>query len=365
MNRRKQLCSPLYGGFGWRARRICVTVVATVTMVAAGLIEAAPASADTVSSSSPPGLLNLSALQLPATASATGNNCSSTCYDVYYPNGVYSATSAQIASLEDLENQAITNTITDHSLSPADSNEVLSWGRSDADVELWALLVQAIGAVKAGTASTDQTNAVAWLQAVVVREGVLAAQDAGLEYTKWAGLGTAAYEQLLTTDPSESALENFLGGVPQAFDFNDTEGYCVYQSPSPYQSDYTANVQTPMKDNTAPQQCFSASTDTVITNPPTVPGEDQFTKWGEADADNNLFDNSSYAGASQSIAIGASLAAVAIGGSVATGVGVSFGLAGRPGRATCESGRAGCPPLRGQSLCPDHPARREPPRTDG
>ena len=326
------LRSAVFRGWPRRSRRLFATLAAIITVMGAGLSEATPATADTssgpfnVSASGPPGLLNLSALELPAVAFPVG--CGAACQAVYYPAGVYSATSAQIASLEDLENQAITNTITDHSLSPTDSNEVLSWGRSDADVELWALLVQAIGAVKAGTASTDQTNAVAWLQAVVVREGVLAAQDAGLEYTKWAGLGIAAYEQLLTTDPSESALENFLGGVPQAFDFNDTEGYCVYQSPSPYQSDYTANVQTPMKDNTAPQQCFSASTDTVITNPPTVPGEDQFTKWGEADADNNLFDNSSYAGASQSIAIGASLAAVAIGGSVATGVGVSFGLAG-------------------------------------
>ena len=331
MNRRRQLSSPVYLGFSRRIRCICVTVVATVTMVAAALIEAAPASADTVSSSSPPGLLNLSALQLPATASATGNNCSSTCFDVYYPNGVYSATPDQVTSLEDLENEAVSDTIADHALNLGDATEVLSWGRADADAELWALLVQAIEAVKANTATTDQKNAADWLTNVVVREGVLAADDAGLEYTQWAGLGTAAFNQLIDSAPSLSALENFLGGVVQPYtdggsasdpSLSTDGGYCVYQSPSPYQGDYVANIYNV---NTVPQTCFTPCTNPLGCNI-TTPTSDQFIKWGEADADNTLFDNSSYAGAAQNIAIGASLAAVGTVGSVAAGLGTTFSL---------------------------------------
>ncbi len=135
------LRSVVFGGLPRRSWRLFATLAAIITVLGAGLSEATPATADTtsgpfdVSASGPPGLLNLSALELPAVAFPVG--CGSACQAVYYPAGVYSATSAQIASLEDLENQAITNTITDHSLSPTDSNEVLSWGRSDADVELW------------------------------------------------------------------------------------------------------------------------------------------------------------------------------------------------------------------------------------
>ena len=275
--------------------------------------------------------MNLSALQLPATASATGTNCSSTCYDVYYPNGVYSATPGQVSSLEDLENQAVSDTIADHSLNLGDANEVLSWGRADADAELWALLVKAIEAVKAGTATTDQKNAVDWLTNVVVREGVLAADDAGQEYTQWAGLGAAAYKQLIASAPSLSALENFLGGVVQPYTdggsasdpgLSTDGGYCVYQSPSPYQGDYVANIYNV---NTVPQTCFSPCTNPLGCNI-TTPTFDQFTKWGEADADNTLFDNSSYTGAAQNIAIGASLAAVGTVGSVAAGLGTTFSL---------------------------------------
>ena len=99
-------------------------------------------------------------------------------------------------------------------------------------------------------------------------------------------------------------------------------GYCVYQSPSPYESDYVANIYNA---NTVPQTCFTPCTNPLGCNI-TTPTSDQFTKWGEADADNTLFDNSSYVGAARNIAIGASLAAVGTVGSVAAGLGTTFSL---------------------------------------
>ena len=40
----------------------------------------------------------------------------------------------------------------------------------------------------AASQTPDQQNAVAWVQAVEQRQAEVAAQDAGLEYVKWAGL---------------------------------------------------------------------------------------------------------------------------------------------------------------------------------
>ena len=93
--------------------------------------------ADSSSSFPPPDLFNLSALQVPATLPSTGD---------YYAGGIYSATSAQIASLQVLEQEAVTNTISDHALAATDIEAVESWARPDAKAELWALLVQAIQA---------------------------------------------------------------------------------------------------------------------------------------------------------------------------------------------------------------------------
>ena len=82
---------------------------------------------------------------------------------------------------------ATTNTIEDHGLARTDGNAVLTWARPDAEAELFALIVQAID-TPAASQTPDQQNAVAWVQAVEQRQAEVAAQDAGLEYVKWAGL---------------------------------------------------------------------------------------------------------------------------------------------------------------------------------
>ena len=212
--------------------------------------------------------------------------------------------------------------LTQHSLPVSDEDAVLSWARPDADAQLWALLLQALGAVHAGTATTDQTNAADWLTSVYNREAQLSAQDAGLEYTKWAGLGINQYYELLSQHPSNSALANFLGGPVQAYadgasysDYQDAVdgGYCVYQAPSPDQSQYTSSIFASGASATTPQQCYTSCT-SFFGCPPPTPTYTNFTDWGAADANDELFGSAQYSGDIVSIAeagTAASLAAVA------------------------------------------------------
>lgn len=304
--------------------RVPLAVLVTLGVLANGLaLTAGVAAADSGSSYPPPDLFNMSALELPATLPSSGD---------YYAGGVYSATPAQITSLQDLEQQAVANTISDHALAATDTEAVESWARSDADAELWALLVQAIQAVQAGAATTVQQNAVAWLGSVVQRQGVLSAQAAGLEYTKWAGLGIAAYQDLIASKPSESALQSFLSVTPEPYTDGGSDsdpsasadgGYCVYQSPSPYQSDYTANIY----DGGAgtPETCFTPCT-ALFGCPPVTPTYDQFTEWGAADVNEQLFNNAAFATDIDSIAVSGSLDGLATVGSVAAGLGTGFAL---------------------------------------
>ena len=88
----------------------------------------------------------------------------------------YAATSAQVASLHVLEQQAIANTLTDHGLPTSDTQAVETWGRSDALAELWLLVDQAI---KATSPTTDQQNVVAWLTTVMQRRAQAEADNAG------------------------------------------------------------------------------------------------------------------------------------------------------------------------------------------
>jgi hypothetical protein len=112
---------------------------------------------------------------------------------------LYAATPTQVASLQNLQAMAIDNTIANHGLAATDTNAVKSWGRTDAEAELYAVLLQAINAT---SRTTDQQNAVDWLTAVAQREAELAAQDAGLEYVKWAGLDQSTYWSLVNNNRS-------------------------------------------------------------------------------------------------------------------------------------------------------------------
>ncbi len=230
-------------------------------------------------------------------------------------SGLYAATPTQTAGLLNLETDAIENTIEDHGLASTDENAVLSWGRDDVEAELFGLIVQAID-TPATSLDADQQDAVAWVQAVEQREAEAAAQDAALEYVKWAGLDQGTYSSLISLDADQSDLQSFLSGTPEPYNNSELSGYCSYQPPPPDQSEYTA-----------PSSYCSGNggIGTLLGGPPT-PSYDEFTAWGEADADYALQDSIGTVQAGADIAAGLYFAAPFIGGAVG-GASLSSGLA--------------------------------------
>src|SRR6516164_4451301 len=156
------------------------------------------------------------------------------------------------------------------------------------------------------------------------------AQNAGLEYTKWAGLGTTEYQSKLATG-SASELKSFLERTPNAYTGTGSAtnpsgstdgGYCVYSAPAPYQNAYTHNIFG----FDAPQTCFTPCTDLFSGCPPPTPALSDLAEWGVAGYENTLFGTFGSPEAVHSAAVGGALAAVATAGSVASGLGVKFAL---------------------------------------
>jgi len=234
----------------------------------------------------------------------------------------YGATDAQFASLQALQQQAVANTLIDHDLSSSDGLAAQTWGRSDALAELWYLLVEAIAKATctAGQTpgdhcrTTDQQNAVDWFSIVAQRQAVEAAESAGLEYVKWAGLDQTAYFNLLDSGASKDQLTTFLH---QGFDspanfaapvatcppntscrsINGTlysEGYCAYAPPAPFQTEYSDGSN---------QTCFTACT-SIAGCKPFGPSYDQLVKWGAADVNNQLFNMPGFATEVNNVAVG-------------------------------------------------------------
>ena len=256
--------------------------------------------------------------------------------DLLTLSGLYAATSSEADSLQDLETQAVANTIADHGLASTDGDAVLSWGRSDAEAELFALIEQAIS-TPATSRTTDQQNAADWVQGVEQAGTGLASQDAGLEYVKWAGLDQSTYMSDIANNATESDLQSFLSGAPEPYTDGGSAnnpsasvdgGYCVYQSPAPYQSDYTGNVYTSIDKSTAPASCFGSGGGIggLLGGSPAPPTIDQFTKWGEADADASLQSSTQAVQAGAEIAAGLDFGAAFVGAGVSSAT-LSSGLA--------------------------------------
>ncbi len=189
--------------------------------------------------------------------------------------GLYAATPAQTASLRNLEAQAVDDVIALHGLSDGDTIAVRTWGRDEAQARLFLLL---IGAIKASPRSLDQQNAVDWMTAVTHRKAIHAAEMAGYEYVKWAGLNEDSFGTVLSRNPTESTLKAFLDDPPRAYNRADTaaatSGYCKYHSPDPYSTAYTGRTHP---------TCFTPCANPFGCLPPT-PTYDQFVDWGEAAA---------------------------------------------------------------------------------
>lgn len=298
-----------------------VVLAAAVIMTSVSLSTGTVAQA-AAASYPPPNLLNETAL---TTTPQTNDGA-------YYAGGLYSATAPQLAALHVLEAQAVADVVHDHELSSGDGSSVLSWARPDAQADLWGRLLQAVQAVHDGTASDVQRDANAWLAAVQQRQAVLMAQDAGLEYTKWAGLGTDYYRYLLKQNPSVTDLANFLGRTPNPYTNGASAanpqdsidgGYCVYRSPAPLQGDYTANVYNGLGSGAgANETCYHPCTN-LLGCPLPTPSYANLTHWGAADTQNRLFGAFGSASALDGAAVGGALASL---GAVTAGVGTSFSL---------------------------------------
>ena len=228
-------------------------------------------------------------------------------------DGLYLATTAQTTSLQVLEQAAVSATIRDHRLAAGDADAVQSWGRGDAQAELWALIVQAIQ-TPAASRSTDQQNAVAWMTTVFQREGVRSADNAGREYVKWAGLDQTQYQQLLDTNASQGAITAFLANnnLPPS-------GYCDYRSPAPFEKEYTGYQN---------QTCVTPCTN-VAGCIPFPPDYNQFVRWGTALANGTTLNTPAFAQQASSIVQGEVLGGtIAAAGALGAVIGTNAALAG-------------------------------------
>jgi hypothetical protein len=202
--------------------------------------------------------------------------------------GLTRATPEQVKSLRKFGADAVAGVIKLHGLSAGATNAVLTWGRSEAQGQLFTLLLDALD-TDTDDRSDDQQNAVDWMTTMMQRKAVAAAEAAGGEYVTWAGLNPGRFEQLLIGNASESELREFLDDPPQNYNNPDpaaaTSGYCKYRSPAPYGSEYTGY------DNPT---CFATCANVVVCNPPT-PSYDQFVKWGESVATYSLLNSEQFA----------------------------------------------------------------------
>ncbi|HCB02837.1 MAG TPA: MBG domain-containing protein [Nocardioides sp.] len=223
------------------------------------------------------------------------------------------------AALEDIESQAVANTLQDHQLPASDRDAVLSWGRYDALAELWALVVDAFRTTPANRTATQQ-GVSDWMYSLISRQVRSIAVEAGAEYARWAGLNQWQYRYLADTGASESQLANFLqGGVEaQALDNSwgtKAAGYCNYKPPAPFAGEY---------DGSMVQTCFTPCRSPIGCQPPT-PAFDQFQRWGRAVAEKNL-EAQSYTEHGAAIATGVTFGA-AVATSAITGTAFSLSMA--------------------------------------
>ncbi len=300
-------------GGGWTAGRRTVGIVVVVALVCLGLAvsrataaspEPIPTCTSSIPNCTPPALLNNAEL----TPARVG------------PERPYAATPAEAASLHAFERHAVENTLRDHHLPAGDAAAVESWGRGDALAELWGLVVQAI---HASDRTPDQRNVVAWLTAVMHRRARPEADAAGWEFLKWAGL--------LRGDrpiPPQSTLLSMLHEVdsgalrPTQYDANATSGFCKWQPPAPFQSEYTGNVSTPPLQSTAQSWCYGPTYRCVslLGCNDNQPSYDEFVKYGAADVENARDHTASVVLTAQvasslgfaSAAVGAGIAGVAL-----------------------------------------------------
>ena len=164
-------------------------------------------------------------------------------------------------AVQQFENNAVSEVLTDHSLPASDANAVLGWGRDDVRAQEWSDL-DAIISESASSRSANDQLVYNWFQGLMQQQQIAAAQDAVNEYLKWSGH---------TSITDDSSPVNFGPGGT---------GYCNYEPPGgesgPFAGTYTDNQD---------QDCYTQCTDFVTDCTPAYPSVDQFQQWGLYDAD--------------------------------------------------------------------------------
>ena len=279
-------------------------------------------------------LVTLGLLVLPTAAPATAADCATTpsacpagllnAALLQDPNSLYVATTQQRISLQQLQQQAISNTLQDHALPASDADAVATWGRGDALAELWGLVVEAIRTPTA-TRTTQQQDVVNWLTAMIRRKGEAAAVNAGWEYLKWAG-NTPGTGGRPATDTIKTALQGFVNGTRTPVNYNNgspsnsTSGFCYYQPPAGVENEYSGNIFTPPLQSTADSWCFpNFQCLNLLGCNANTPSFESFVKWGEIDVTGDPRQDNDFAVAAKDAAIGLTFAAAAS-GALVTGV---------------------------------------------
>lgn len=227
--------------------------------------------------------------------------------------GRHFATAAQQAALAELMQTAVANTAAVHQVPASELSAVQTWGRPDAQAELWGLVVQAITTpacptgVTTGCRTATQQHVVDWMAAMAQRQGTETAIAAGLELVKYSGLSQDGYRALFANgaQPSLEDLMSFLTIEPLNYNTTDpataTGGYCVYRSPAPFAAEYTG-----FNDPT----CFVPCPNVAGCDDP-MPETAQFLKWGTAAWANGVYDTEEYASATRAISVGIALGGLA------------------------------------------------------
>ena len=144
------------------------------------------------------------------------------------------ADAAAAASIHALEQQAVDLTLSQHGLPASDGDAVRTWARNDALANLWGLVVHASN-TPAAQRTAVQRDAVTWIAGMARGQAIYAANSAGEQYARWAGLDMATYAQK-ARDAGRADLTSFL--TTDAQPYRGSGGYCNYRSPAPYADEY-------------------------------------------------------------------------------------------------------------------------------
>jgi len=195
-----------------RPRRLLLPVVFVVVLSALvaglpGLGSPARAAAAPVAAPVEPSGDGIVAVPPPCPVYGVDCHASATPTGLWSPGALAAADPATRAALEALQEKAIANTFAHHDLPASDREAVLSWGRHDALAELWILVMEAVQ-TPAAERTAEQRLVAVWMGGeVATKQAQYAAQAAGAEYARWAGMDVRAYWQLVYSGASQDDIK--------------------------------------------------------------------------------------------------------------------------------------------------------------